>query len=114
MHVNLLQLPQCDCAQARSAVSLRQHVCRDVASGSKRITEVNEAFHSSAETLEQQAKTYGVSLIPYQLARTAGTSDPAQCVYCHAILCYVAAGAWCNLPAHSGCRAALASLMPWA
>ena len=35
--------------------------CRDVASGSKRITEVNEAFHSSAETLEQQAKTYGVS-----------------------------------------------------
>lgn len=31
---------------------------RDVASGSKRITEVSEAFHSSAETLEQQAKTY--------------------------------------------------------
>lgn len=31
---------------------------RDVASGSKRITEVYEAFHSSAETLEQQAKTY--------------------------------------------------------
>ncbi|KAL0029270.1 hypothetical protein WJX79_006844 [Trebouxia sp. C0005] len=31
---------------------------RDVASGSKRITEVSEAFHSSAEILEQQAKTY--------------------------------------------------------
>lgn len=35
-------------------------VVRDIASGSKRITEVNEAFHSSAETLEQQSKTYGV------------------------------------------------------
>lgn len=41
---------------------LRCCCCRDVASGSKRIPEVNEAFHSSAETLEQQAKTYGVSL----------------------------------------------------
>ena len=44
------------------AMILQYHCCRDVASGSKRIPEVNEAFHSSAETLEQQAKTYGVSL----------------------------------------------------
>lgn len=41
-------------------------VYRDVASGSKRITEVSEAFHSSAEILEQQAKTYQVrSLAPF-------------------------------------------------
>lgn len=46
-----------------AVVHLQYHCCRDVASGSKRIPEVNEAFHSSAETLEQQAKTYGVSCV---------------------------------------------------
>ncbi len=53
-----------DCAPCNSHCSEVEVTCaravRDVASGSKRITEVSEAFHSSAETLQQQAKTYQV------------------------------------------------------
>jgi len=49
----------CHCGVKQSDV-VHSCVVRDVASGSKRITEVSEAFHSSAETLEQQAKTYQV------------------------------------------------------
>ena len=52
---------------------------REIAGGSKRITEVYEAFHSSAETLEQQAKTYGVSTQKSSSCKAATTT----CLFAH-------------------------------
>lgn len=71
--------PACKCPwhrqfQERScgvAEQLLDHAFREIAGGSKRITEVYEAFHSSAETLEQQAKTYGVSIQKYSSCSTS-------------------------------------------
>ena len=92
-------------AQGRCAVNISQHVCRDVASGSKRITEVLEAFHSSAETLEQQAKTYGVSrvaqlttLLAYFCAAHSVHATLRYATLPYAMLCY-ASLPQCNLSA---------------
>ena len=91
------------CSEMQSANGFNRllYDSRDIASGSKRITEVNEAFHSSAETLEQQAKTYGVRATPphaslplaYGLWLQGVTSFTFACIYRLPITAYT----WCHL-----------------